>query len=225
MAVKRFLLDTSTLDDSETGLDGGLAFILDTSTLDSDRVLDGGIFLTTGTGEATLGALTASATATVTIVASAESTLGSASASATGTVTIVATGSSDFGELSTTSEAIVTRVATADASLGGVSASATATVTFIAVGSADLGGASSSATGDVTPQPSPEPDTGGGGRQYYARPRRIKKETVVEVADPKVEPKRVVGLASVGLGGVVATASAATTFSIADDDAELLLML
>ena len=46
MAVQRFVLDSTTLDNSGFGLGGGAAFILDTSTLDGAAVLDGGEFVT-----------------------------------------------------------------------------------------------------------------------------------------------------------------------------------
>jgi hypothetical protein len=77
MAVIRFTLDgPSVLDDELFGLGGPSAFILDASTLDGDRVLDGGQFLTTATGTATLGALSATATSTVTHFATATAELG-----------------------------------------------------------------------------------------------------------------------------------------------------
>ena len=109
MAVIRFTLDgPSVLDDELFGLGGPSAFILDASTLDGDRVLDGGQFLTTATGTATLGAL---------------------SATATSTVAHFATASAELGELvADIAEVIVTTEATAEAQLGGLVATATATV-------------------------------------------------------------------------------------------------
>ena len=66
MAVIRFTLDgPSTLDDTAFGLDGPSAFILDSSELDGANVLDGGEFITVATGTASLGAMSATATATV----------------------------------------------------------------------------------------------------------------------------------------------------------------
>ena len=204
MAVKRFLLDTSTLDDSTTGLDGGLAFILDTSALDSDRVLDGAEFLTVLTGTATLGALGATSSATITHPATATATLG--------------------GMVATASATVINPV-TATATLGGLAASATATVTFVAVATATLGSLTAVATATITPQPSPEPTPSGGGRQYAAPRRRKPVEPVVEPVEPTVEPKRVSGVASVGLGSLTARAQTSITFSILEDEAELLLML
>ena len=67
MAVQRFVLDSTTLDNSGFGLGGGAAFILDTSTLDGAAVLDGGEFLTVATGSSSLGGVSASASAQATI--------------------------------------------------------------------------------------------------------------------------------------------------------------
>jgi len=225
MAVKRFLLDTSTLDDSTTGLDGGLAFILDTSTLDSDRVLDGAEFLTVLTGAATLGAITATSLATITHPAIATAELGALVAeTADVEVTVEAEATATLGGLVAAASATVINPVTATATLGGLAASATATVTFIAVATATLGSLTAVATATITPQPSPEP-TGGGGRQYAAPRRRKPVEPVVEPVEPTVEPKRISGVASVGLGSLTARARTSITFSILEDEAELLLML
>ena len=226
MAVKRFLLDTSTLDDSTTGLDGGLAFILDTSALDSDRVLDGAEFLTVLTGAATLGAITATSSATITHPATATAELGGLVAeTADVEVTVEAEASATLGGMVATASATVINPVTATATLGGLAASATATVTFVAVATATLGSLTAVATATITPQPSPEPTPSGGGRQYAAPRRRKPKEPVVEPVEPTVEPKRVSGVASVGLGSLTARAQTSITFSILEDEAELLLML
>ena len=226
MAVIRFTLDgPSTLDDAAFGLGGGAAFILDSSTLDGDRVLDGGEFLTTATGTATLGAM---------------------SATATSTVTHFATASADLGELiAEVAEVIVTTEATAEAQLGGLASSATATVVLPATASADLGGLVSSAitsveqnavatanlgglvaTADATdtpPEPTPEP-TPVGGRQYAA-PRRKKIEPLPEVEIPVIQPKRRYAVSLTSLGGMTSQSISTITFSILDDDAEVLLLV
>jgi hypothetical protein len=126
MAVKRFLLDTSELNDTDFGLDGfSPPFILDTSVLDGNGLLDGAEFLTTATGTATLGAM---------------------SATATSTVAHFATASAQLGELvAEVAEVIVTTQATAEAQLGGLVATATATVVLPATASAELGGLVASA--------------------------------------------------------------------------------
>ena len=66
MARTRFVLDTSTLNDENVGLDGfSPAFTLDTSTLDGAGKLDGYTFQTNATCSAALGAVSASAEADV----------------------------------------------------------------------------------------------------------------------------------------------------------------
>ena len=182
MAVKRFLLNTSQLDDATFGLDGGIAFILDSSQLDGTRVLDGGQFLTTATGAASLGGMSAIVSATITT----------------------------FAVLS--------------APFGGLDANASATVTEFAIASADLGGLVATANATVIPPtPTPEP-TPSGGRQYAA-PRRKKIEPLPEVEIPVIQPKRRYAVCSATLGGITAQAEAMITFSILDDDAEVLLLV
>jgi hypothetical protein len=246
MAVKRFLLDTSQLNDATTGLDGGLAFILDTSTLDSDRILDGGEFLTTATGTATLGAISATASATVKHSAVLSSTLGAISATASATVKHSAVLSSTLGALDASAQAKAKKSATASADLGALDASATTKVAKTVIATADLGALDASATTkvaksaiasadlgglvatanalDTPPTPTPEP-TPVGGRQYAA-PRRPKKiEPLPEVEIPVIQPKRRYAVCSTSLGGMTAQAEAMITFSILDDDAEVLLLV
>ena len=210
MAVQRFLLDTSQLDDANFGLDGpsGRSFILDTSELDGADVLDGSPFLTTATGTATLGALTASASADVeaTVFAIASTELGGLVASATATVVLSATASANLGGLVASAITAVAQDAIATANLGGLVATATA----------------SDAPAPPTP-PAPEP-TPSGGRQYAA-PRRKKIEPLPIVEIPVIQPKRRYAVASATLGATTCTATSSITFSILDDDAEVLLLV
>ena len=249
MAVKRFLLDTSELNDATYGLDGGLAFILDTSTLDSTRVLDGAEFLTTATGTATLGALSATATASVahsvtasasfgelvaevaqvivTTDATAEAQLGGLFSTATATVVLPATASADLGSLVSSATATVALPATASADLGGLAASAVTAVEQNAVATASLGGLVATVDSAPTPPaPEPTPKPSGGRRVYSTTPRK-KIEPVIEpvVEIPIIEPKRRYAVASTSLTGMQAQATSTITFSILEDDAELLLML
>ena len=227
MAVKRFLLDTSQLNDAAFGLDGGLAFILDTSQLDGTRVLDGGEFLTVATGTASLGAMSATATATVTHFASASASLGGLIAEVSQViVTAEAEMFADLGGLVGSASATVIHSATLSATLGGLVASAITAVAQDAVLSADLGGLVATANSIPTPpEPEPEP-TPVGGRQYAA-PRRKKIEPVPEpvVEIPVIQPKRRYAVASTILGGATCTATSSITFSILDDDAEVLLLV
>ena len=204
MAVKRFLLDTSTLNDAAFGLDGfSPPFILDTSVLDGNGLLDGAEFLTTATGTATFGALSATSTSSVKHFASASAYLGGLDASA---------------------QAKAKKSATATADLGALDASATTKVAKSAIATADLGGlvATADAT-DTPPEPTPEP-TPVGGRQYAA-PRRKKIEPLPVVEIPVIRPKRRYAVCSASLGGINTQAQATITFSILDDDAEVLLMV
>ena len=227
MAVIRFTLDgPSTLDDTAFGLGGPSAFILDSSTLDGDRVLNGGQFITTATGTATLGAMSATATSTVTHFATASAELGELIAEvAEVIVTTEATAEAQLGGLASSATATVVLPATASADLGGLVASAITAVEQNAVATADLGGLVATANSIPTPpEPTPEP-TPVGGRQYAA-PRRKKIEPEpVSVEIPVIQPKRRYAVTTTSLGGMMSEASAEIAFSILDDEAELLLMI
>ena len=226
MAVQRFLLDTSQLDDAAFGLDGGVAFILDSSELDGDRVLDGGQFLTVATGTASLGAMTATASATVTHSVTASASLDGLVGSASATVTESATLSASLGGLVGSASATVIHSATLSATLGELVASAITAVAQNAVLSADLGGLVATANSIPTPpEPEPEP-TPTGGRQYAA-PRRKKIEPIAEpvVEIPVIQPKRRYAVCSTSLNGMKAQAVGTITFSILEDDAEVLLLV
>ena len=212
MAVQRFLLDTSQLDDTAYGLDGPSArsFILDSSQLDGTDVLDGSPFLTNATGTATLGGLTASASADV-------------------QATIFAIASTQLGGLTSTATATVVLSATASANLGGLVASAITAVAQNAVATANLGGLVATATASDAPTPPapppPEPTPSGGRRVYSTSPRK-KIEPLPQVEIPIIQPKRYrSAIASTILGGMTCTATSSITFSILDDDAEVLLLV
>ena len=224
MAVKRFLLNTSQLDDATFGLDGGIAFILDSSQLDGTRVLDGGQFLTTATGAASLGGMSAIVSATITTFAVLSAPFGGLNANASATVTEFAALSAPLGGLDANASATVTEFAVASADLGGLDANASATVTEFAIASADLGGLVATANATVIPPtPTPEPIPSGG--RQYAAPRRKKIEPLPEVEIPVIQPKRRYAVCSATLGGITAQAEAMITFSILDDDAEVLLLV
>ena len=227
MAVKRFLLDTSQLNDATFGLDGGLAFILDSSQLDGTRVLDGGEFLTTATGAATLGAMSATATATVTHFASASAPLGELIAeTANITVTVTAEGSAPLGAMTATASTSVVISASASAPLGALTATANSSPTILPIFQANLGGLVATANATVIPPTPPEPEpTPSGGRQYAA-PRRKKIEPEpVSVEIPVIQPKRRYAVVSTSLNGMQAQATSTITFSILEDDAEVLLLV
>jgi hypothetical protein len=208
MAVIRFELDLSPLDDALYGLGGpsGPAFILDTSLLDGTDVLDGSPFLVVGVASSSLGGLNASADGTVIVV----------------TVTGVAT--ANLGGLVASATTKTTKSAIATANLGGLVASATTKTSKFSIASSDLGGLTASATAVVIP-PSAPPSPNGGRRNYP--PTRRKK---IEPFEPNYEPVPITpkvryGVCSAVLGSVKSQATGSITFSILDDDAEILLMV
>lgn len=224
MAVKRFLLDTSQLNDATYGLDGGQAFILDSSQLNGTRVLDGAEFLTTATGATTFGSLSATATASVAHSVTATANLGGLIAeTAEVIVTTQATATSVFGALTSSGSATVTHSATLTANLGAIVASVVTAVEQEAVATATFGGLTASVQSVPTP-PAPAPS---GGRRIYAQPRRKKIEPIPEVETPVIviEPKRRYAVTSTNLGTIKAQAESMITFSILDDDAEVLLLV
>jgi hypothetical protein len=208
------------------GLDGPSAFILDASILDGDRVLDGGQFLTTATGTATLGALSATATSTVAHFVTASAELGELVAEvAQIIVTTEATGEAQLGALVASATATVVLPATASANLGGLVASAVTAVEQDAVATANLGGLVATAdTAPTPPEPEPTPGPSGGRRVYSTTPRK-KIEPLPEVKIPVIEPKRRYAVVSTSLNGMQAQATSTITFSILDDDAEVLLLV
>ena len=205
MAVIRFKLDLSQLDDTAYGLDGpsGRSFILDSSQLDGAEVLNGSPFLTTATASSSLGGLDANASATVTQFAVLSAPLGGLDANVSATVT-------QFAVLS--------------APLGGLNASVVARSEGFAVFTATLSGMSASATAVVIPGAAPEPTPSGGRRVYSTSPRK-KIEPLPQVEIPVIQPKRRYAVASAILNGATCTATSLITFSILDDDAEILLLV
>jgi len=224
MAVKRFLLDTSQLNDATFGLDGGVAFILDSSQLDGANVLDGGQFLTVATGASSLGGISATLSATVTHSVIASASLGGLDSSAQAKAKKSATASADLGGLDASATTKVAKTVIASADLGGLDASATTKVAKSAIASADLGGLVATANSIPTPpEPTPEPIPVGG--RQYAAPRRKKIEPLPEVEIPVIQPKRRYAVCSTSLNGMKAQATSTITFSILEDDAEVMLML
>ena len=228
MAVQRFVLDSTTLDNAGFGLDGGAAFLLDTSTLDGEAVLDGGEFLTVATGSSSLGGLGASASAVVTVSAVGSASLGGVSASATATVSIFPVLAAPLGGVSASASATVTIFAELSATLGGLDAVATAQATLFPVLDAPLDGLVASATGTVIP---PEPPViAPSASRWWRQPatpvkkQELPEQIIVEIPQPR-RPVVVAAQAGSRLGGVNVGALGSVTFSILDDDAEVLLLV
>jgi hypothetical protein len=247
MAVSRFILDQSQLNDADFGLDGfSPAFKLDTSTLDSIAKLDGFTFTTTVTASAPLGGLTAGAVALVSHVVSAGAVLGGVQASASSSVLNLVSAQAVLGGVVASADATVAHTVTADAALGAGIASATSQVRVSAVASASLGalssnavanvagvvtasallgGLTSSAQATVDPAPSPPPPQYPGGNPWYRRPKVERVEEVVEVVvEPLRVPLQVFGVGA-SVGSLSSSAVAEVTWSILEDEAELLLLV
>ena len=228
MAVQRFVLDSTTLDNAGFGLDGGAAFILDTSTLDSTRVLDGGEFLTVATGSSSLGGLSASASAQATLFPVFSSSLGGLNASASAQSQIFPILSAPLGGLDASGQATATIFPVLSSQLGGLDAEATASSQIFPVFDAPLDGLDASATAQASPPAPPPVDDGVGYLPPYPqprpRPRPKPKEIPVEINEPK-KPRLVSAVGSSRMGGAVIAATGLITFSILDDDAEVLLLI
>jgi hypothetical protein len=247
MAVSRFILDQSQLNDDDFGLDGfSPAFKLDTSTLDSIAKLDGLTFTTTVTASAPLGGLMAGAVALVSHVVSAEAVLGGVDASASVSVLNLVSAEAVLGGVVASADATVAHTITADAalgagvasvvasvanlvsasaSLGGLTSNAVANVAGVVTASALLGGLTSSAQATVDPAPSPPPPQYPGGNPWYRRPKVERVEEVVQVVvEPLRVPLQVFGVGA-SVGSLSSSAIAEVTWSILEDEAELLLLV
>jgi hypothetical protein len=232
MAVIRFELDLSELDDAAYGLGGpsGRSFILDTSQLDGTDVLDGSLFLVVGTASSSLGGLNASASGTVivvTVTGVATANLGGLVATATTKTAKSAIASANLGGLVASATTKTAKSGIAVANFGGLVASATTKTSKFATATSDLGGLVASASAVVTPPgPGPEPEpTPSGGRRVYSTYPRKKIEPLPQFEIPVIQPKRRYAVASATLNGMTCTATSLITFSILDDDAEILLLV
>ena len=228
MAVQRFVLDSTTLDNAGFGLAGGAAFILDTSTLDSAAVLDGGQFLTVATGSSSLGGVSASASAQATIFPVLSSSLGGLAASATARSTIFPVLSAPLDGLNASATARSTLFPVLSASLGGLDATASASAVIFPVLNAPLDGLVASATATVIPpEPPVIPPSGSRWWRQPATPvkkQELPEQIVVEIPKPR-RPVLVSAVAVARLGGFDVSALGSVTFSIVDDDAEVLLLV
>jgi hypothetical protein len=228
MAVQRFVLDSTTLDNSGFGLGGGAAFILDTSTLDGAAVLDGGQFLTVATGSSSLGGLSASASAQSILFPVLTSSLGGLAASATAQSEIFPVLSSSLGGLDATAQASSTLFPVLNSSLGGLDATASASAVIFPVLDAPLDGLVASATATVIPpEPPVIPPSGSRWWKQPASPvakHELPEQIVVEVPKPR-RPLLVSAQAGSRLGGFDVGALGSVTFSTLDDDAEVLLLV
>ena len=228
MAVQRFVLDSTTLDNAGFGLDGASAFVLDTSTLNGAAVLDGGQFLTVATGTSSLGGISATASAQATIFPVLSSSLGGLDASATARATIFPVLSASLGGLDASASAQSTLFPVLSSSLGGLDATASAAAIIFPVLDAPLDGLVASATATVIPpEPPVIPPSGSRWWRQPASPvkkQEVPEQIVVEIPKPR-RPVLVSAVAVARLGGRDVGALGSITFSTLDDDAEVLLLV
>ena len=250
MAVSRFILDQSQLNDANAGLDGfSPAFVLNTSTLDSIAKLDGFTFTTTVTASAGLGGVASSASALVSHTVSAGAVLGGLVGAASSSVSNVVSAQASLGGVVGVASATVGHTVSVDAALGagvgsatalvshqvsaqavlgGLSASATANVLGSVVSSAALGGLVASANATVDPAPTPPPAQYPGGNPWYRRPQVVQQPKVEEVVQVVIDlprlPRRVSASGS-SSSFMTSVAVGVVTWSILEDEAELLLLV
>ena len=230
MAFSRFTLDTSQLDDATVGLDGSP-------------------FPLNATGASSLGGVSANASATITKLASASSSLGGVSASASAQSTIFPVLSSSLGGLNASASAQSTIFPVLSSSLGGIDATAQASSTLFPVLSSSLGGLSATASASAIifpvldapldglvasaiaqsapPEPPVIPPSGSRWWRQPATPvkkQELPEQIVIEIPKPR-RPVLVSAQAGSRLGGVNVGALGSVTFSIVDDDAEVLLLV
>ena len=181
----------------------------------------------TATGAAALGGLTSSTTATVTHPATGTATLGAVTASTTATVTHSATGTAPLGSLtaSTTGTATpgpTTVTATGDAPLGALVATTTATVAHSAVGTAALGGLAATIV-----VPGTADEYVGHSYPRVRRPTKQELAALKKAQKPRLPPLPVqrIAIGHASLGALTAFTTGEVTWSVLEDDDELLLLV
>jgi len=130
--------------------------------------------------------------------------------------------SAPLGGLDANASATVVQFAVLSAPLGGLDATAIAQAEGFPIFTATLGGLVATATAGEIPPPEPTPS---GGRRVYSTFPRKKIEPLPQFEIPVIQPKRRYAVASAILNGATCTATSSITFSILNDDAEILLLV
>lgn len=228
MARTRFVLGTSQLNDENVGLDGfSPAFTFDTSTLDGSGKLDGYTFQTNAAGSAGLGGLVglAEADVIVNIQSIGVAELGRVAGVVVAQVTHSASGSAALGSVSGQVSTTVVHSGVAVAGLGAGVATAVSSVLVRPYGDAVLGSLSGSAQATVVPQPPAPTPSYPGGNPWYRRPKVVVDEVVevVSVELPRL-PRRVTSSGS-SVVSLSSSVVAEVTWSILEDEADVLLLI
>ena len=187
-------------------------FLLDTGVLDSDLL--GPIIIVEASSN--LGSISSSGTASVSHFVSANSSLGTLSANAQSAEIITAEGQATLGGIASNANSTITKFATALSTLGSLNASAVAASTITATAEANLGGLEANA--NTRPQ-TPSVASTGGGKVSFVQPYFPPK------IEPTVEISTIIANATASLGLIKVSAMSEITFSILDDDAEVLLLI
>jgi hypothetical protein len=192
-------------------------------------------------GSGDLGALTSSASSSVSHNASLSASLGSLDSTATSIPQILPALNSDLGSLTSVITATITHVANAQAVLDGLTATADTTPTIKPVFTSSLGSLQATATQSVIPPtpptpPEPTPSSYGSNRPYAAPALRQPKvefapqpATPVIVETPPARPVRmpatITATTSALSPAFFVSVQAQVEWSILEDEAELLLLL
>jgi hypothetical protein len=129
---------------------------------------------------------------------------------------VIVEASSNLGGISSSGSATVTHLVSASSVLGTLNASAVAASTITATAEANLGGLEANAN---TRPETPSVASIGGGKVSFVQPYFPPK------IEPTVEISTIIANASASLGLIKASAMSEITFSILDDDAEVLLLI
>lgn len=183
-------------------------------------VVDGIASTTFATAGAPLGSLVAVSSSKTTNPDSASAPLGALTATASSTkVSHFATASAPLGNLVASASSITQVAVSANAPLGSLTASASDSILNPDSADAPLGELIATASATITTPPSTDvPSLGGSSRPFYYRPQ--KHEKIV-----KYEPQWVNAQAKALLGSLNASAISSITFSILEDDQDVLLLV
>jgi hypothetical protein len=204
-------------------LDSSVRGILDTNTLygTAENV--------SATGSSNLDGLLASSSALVTNPQIAEASLGAITSIASSDVTHFAQGATSLGVVSSNAELVVAKSMTAQALLESLSSEAFLGIVLDAVGESNLGGLSAAGTAQGGEPPAP-PEPQYGSRGPYQRKVKPKLEPVYEPEIPViVETKKPIKILILKPNTISSNFNASAQnridFSIAQDEADLLMIL
>ena len=171
-----------------------------------------------GTANATFGGLNAQGSSVVSVIATATSELGAISSQASATVTHNAQAESSLGSLTASANAEVENVVNANALLGAIVASASSSVTHYVSATSALGGLDASA--NTRPESQVVANTGGG--PQFIQPNLPQRPQSIEEPSAKTQFGIIV---AAQFGGLNSEATSDITFSITEDESELLLLI